>query len=222
MKIYGTQNSRAVRPIWTAEEMGLKYELDMMPFPPRVFQKEYLETNMLGTVPYLVDGDVKMTESVAMCQYIVEKYGPTDLCVKPDEKDYPNYLNWLFHSDATLTFPQTVVLRYKFQEPGVADAAIEGYSRWFVSRLKLLERSLENKEYLCSNRFTLADICVSYAINLAQALGIEQALKPNITRWSENLLSRPAFLKSKEYKYEEDIRNENSCWLWKYFRFKCN
>ena len=204
MKIYGTQNSRAVRPIWTAEEMGLKYELDMMPFPPRVFQKEYLETNMLGTVPYLVDGDIKMTESVAMCQYIVEKYGPTELCVKPDEKDYPNYLNWLFHSDATLTFPQTVVLRYKFQEPGVADAAVEGYSRWFVSRLKLLESSLENKEYLCSNRFTLADICVSYAINLAQALGIEQALKPNITRWSENLFSRPAFIKSKEYKYEED------------------
>ena len=195
MKIYGTQSSRAVRPIWTAEEMGLEYELDMMPFPPRVFQKEYLETNMLGTVPYLVDGDVKMTESVAMCQYIVEKYGPTDLCVKPDEKDYPNYLNWLFHSDATLTFPQTVVLRYKFQEPGVADAAVDGYSRWFVSRLKLLERSLENKEYLCSNRFTLADICVSYAINLAQALGIEQALKPNIKRWSENLFEREAFKK---------------------------
>ena len=105
--------------------MGLEYELDMMPFPPRVFQKEYLETNMLGTVPYLVDGDVKMTESVAMCQYIVEKYGPTDLCVQPDEKDYPNYLNWLFHSDATLTFPQTVVLRYKFQEPGVAYGAVE-------------------------------------------------------------------------------------------------
>ena len=196
MKIYGTQNSRALRPIWTAEEMGLEYELDMMPFPPRVFQKEYLETNMLGTVPYLVDGDVKMTESVAMCQYIVEKYGPTDLCVQPNEKDYPNYLNWLFHSDATLTFPQTVVLRYKFQEPGVADGAVEGYSRWFVSRLKLLESSLEGKEYLCSNRFTIADICVSYAIHLASNLEIHQALKPNIKRWSKNLFEREAFKKA--------------------------
>ena len=45
----------------------------------------------------------------------------------PDEADYPAYLNWLYHSDATLTFPQTVVLRYKLQEPGVADAAVEGY-----------------------------------------------------------------------------------------------
>ena len=204
IKIYGTENSRAMRPIWTAEEMGLDYELIMMPFPPRVFMKEYLDINILGTVPYMIDGDVKMTESVGISQYLVEKYGPSDLQVQPNENDYPAYLNWLYHSDATLTFPQTVVLRYKFQEPGVADAAIDGYSRWFVSRLKLLEKSLNNKEYLCSGRFTLADICVSYAINLADALGIEQAFKPNIKRWSKNLFSRPAFIKSKSYKYEQE------------------
>ena len=204
IKIYGTENSRAMRPIWTAEEMGLDYELIMMPFPPRVFMKEYLDINILGTVPYMIDGDIRMTESVAISQYFVERYGPTDLQVTADEKDYPLYLNWLYHSDATPTFPQTVVLRYKYQEPGVADAAVEGYSRWFVSRLKLLEESLNNKEYLCSNRFTLADICVSYAINLAEALGIEQAFKPNIKRWSENLFSRPAFIKSKNYKYEPE------------------
>ena len=204
IKIYGTENSRAMRPIWTAEEMGLDYELIMMPFPPRVFMKEYLDINILGTVPYMIDGDVKMTESVGISQYLVEKYGPSDLQVQPNENDYPAYLNWLYHSDATLTFPQTVVLRYKFQEPGVADAAIDGYSRWFVSRLKLLEKSLNNKDYLCSGRFTLADICVSYAINLADALGIEQAFKPNIKRWSKNLFSRPAFIKSKSYKYEQE------------------
>ena len=203
IKIYATENSRSVRPIWTAEELDIDYELEMMPFPPRVFKKEYLDVNMLGTVPYLIDGDTKMTESVAMCQYLVEKFGPSDLQVKPNEVDYPNYLNWLFHADATLTFPQTVVLRYKFQEPGVADGAVEGYSRWFVSRLKLLESSLADREFLCSNRFTIADICVSYAINLAEALGIEQAMKPNIKRWTKNLFKREAFLKAKSLKYEE-------------------
>ena len=203
IKIWGTENSRAMRPIWTAEEMGLDYELNMMPFPPRVFMKEYLDVNMLGTIPYLVDDQVKMTESVAMSQYLVEKYGPTDLRVTPDEPDYPAYLNWLYHSDATLTFPQTVVLRYKLQEPGVADAAVEGYSRWFVSRLKLLESSLEDKEYLCSDRFTIADICVSYAINLADSLGIQQAFKTNNKRWTDKLFEREAFKKSKSYKFKE-------------------
>jgi glutathione S-transferase len=203
IKIWATQGSRAIRPIWTAEEMGLDYELTMMPFPPRVFMKEYLDVNMLGTIPYLADGDVKMTESVAMAQYLVEKYGPTDLRVSPDETDYPSYLNWLFHSDATLTFPQTVVLRYKLQEPGVADAAVDGYSRWFVSRLKLLETTLEDREFLCSDRFTIADICVSYAITLADSLGIEQAFKPNIKRWTDMLFERAAYKKSMSYKHEE-------------------
>ena len=72
IKIYATENSRSVRPIWTAEELGIDYELEMMPFPPRVFKKEYLDVNMLGTVPYLIDGDIKMTESVEMCQYLIE------------------------------------------------------------------------------------------------------------------------------------------------------
>ena len=94
IKIYGTENSRAMRPIWTAEEMGLDYELIMMPFPPRVFMKEYLDVNILGTVPYMIDGDVKMTESVGISQYLVEKYGPSDLQVQPNENDYPAYLNW--------------------------------------------------------------------------------------------------------------------------------
>ena len=202
IKIWATQGSRAIRPIWTAEEMGLDYELTMMPFPPRVFMKEYLDVNMLGTIPYLTDGEVKMTESVAMAQYLVEKYGPTDLRVSSDEPDYPSYLNWLFHSDATLTFPQTVVLRYKLQEPGVADAAVDGYSRWFVSRLKLLETTLEDREYLCSDRFTIADICVSYAITLADSLGIEQAFKPNIKRWTDMLFERAAYKKSMSFKHE--------------------
>ena len=88
IKIWGTESSRAMRPIWTAEEMGIEYELEMMPFPPRVFMKEFLDVNMLGTIPYLIDGEVKMTESVAMSQYLVEKYGPTDLRVMPDEPDF--------------------------------------------------------------------------------------------------------------------------------------
>ena len=203
IKIWGTESSRAMRPIWTAEEMGIEYELEMMPFPPRVFMKEFLDVNMLGTIPYMIDGEVKMTESVAMCQYLVEKYGPTKLKVEPNEADYASYLNWLFHSEATLTFPQTVYLRYTFQETGVADKAAEGYRRWFIARLKLLEKSLNKQEFLCCNRFTIADICVSYAFVVAESLGIEQAFKPNIKRYTDMLFEREAFKRSKSYKFEE-------------------
>ena len=203
LKIFGCNDSRHVRVLWTAEEMNLDYQLEMMPFPPRFLQKEYLDTNILGTVPYLIDGDIEMTESVAICQYLAEKYGPTDLKVNPDEDDFPAYLNWMAHSDATLTFPQTVYLRYAFQEIGVADNAAEGYKRWFVARLKLLENTLKEKEYLCGNRLTLADICVGYAIYLAKCLNIEQALKPNIVRWTNMLFEREAFKKAISLRHED-------------------
>src|SRR5260370_25731932 len=45
------------------EEMGLPYDLKMLPFPPRVFAKEYLALNPLGTIPLMIDGETRMTES---------------------------------------------------------------------------------------------------------------------------------------------------------------
>ena len=202
IKIYSCNDSRGVRPMWTAEEMGLEYESEMMPFPPRFLHKEFMDVNILGTIPYLIDGEVEMTESVAMCQYLVDLYGPTDLKVASHEPDYHHYLNWLAHSDATLTFPQTVVLRYTFQEVGVADNAAEGYRRWFVARLKLLEKSLDTREFLCSGRFTIADICVSYAIYLAKTLQIEEAFKPNIKRWTDMLFDKPSFQRDISQRYD--------------------
>ena len=203
IKIYSCAGSRGMRPIWTAEEMGLDYEVEMMPFPPRFLHKDFMDINILGTVPYLIDGEVRMTESVAMSQYMVDRYGPSDLKVATNEDDYGDYLNWLSHSDATLTFPQTVFLRYTLQEIGVADKAAEGYRRWFIARLKLLEESLNNREYLCSNRFTIADICVSYALFLAKSLGIDEAFKPNISRWTSMLFERKAFKKIKDFSHDE-------------------
>ena len=185
IKIYSCEGSRGMRPMWTLEEMNIDYEVEMLPFPPRVFSPKYLEVNSLGAIPYLEDGNVRMTESVSMCQYFVEKYGPTDLQVRPDEDDFAAYLNWLAHSDAIPTFPQTVILRYIPQEPGLVDAAAAEYRKWFISRLRLLEKNLEDKEYLCFNRLTIVDICVSYVIYLASTLDIDQAFKPNIKKLTE-------------------------------------
>src|SRR5476651_2095528 len=67
--------------------------------------------NPLGTVPLLLDGDIRMTESAAIAQYLVTRYGPTPLAVGVEEPDYGAFLNWLHFGEATLTFPQTLVLR---------------------------------------------------------------------------------------------------------------
>ena len=89
----------------------------MLPFPPRVFAKEYLALNPLGTIPFMIDGETKMTESSGICHYLGTRHGPTPLVVGPDDPSYGAFLNWMYFSDATLTFPQTLVLRYSQLEP---------------------------------------------------------------------------------------------------------
>merc|ERR1712135_88547 len=76
------------------------------------------------------------TESCGIPLYLVEKYGPTTLRVAPDEPDFAAYLNWITHADATLTFPQTVYLRFVLQEPqNKLQKAGEAYAKWFFARL---------------------------------------------------------------------------------------
>ena len=105
--LYHCYAARSFRPLWMLEELGLPYNLKMLPFPPRVFAKEYLALNPLGTIPFMIDGETRMTESSAICHYLGTKYGPTQLIVGLDEPAYGAFLNWMYFSDATLTFPQT-------------------------------------------------------------------------------------------------------------------
>lgn len=201
MKLYHCANARSLRPLWALEELELDYALELLPFPPRVFQKEYLAINPLGTIPFFVDGDATMTESSGICAYLVEKYGPTPLRVAPDEPDFARYLNWLYFSDATLTFPQTLVLRYTQLEPleRRLPQAVTDYSKWFLGRLRAVETALVDREYLAAGRFTIADICIAYALHLADTL---PPLKDQITPLSrahlERMRERPAFQRAME------------------------
>jgi glutathione S-transferase len=168
--LYHCLSARSFRPLWTLEEMGLPYELKVLPFPPRAVAKEYFEINVLGTVPFLIDGETRMSESAAICEYLAVKHGPTPLAVRPEEKDFGLWLNWLHQSDATLTFPQTLVLRYaRFEPPERRQPQVaEDYAKWFLGRLRMLDAHLLNHEWLAAGRFTTADIAVGYALMLAE------------------------------------------------------
>jgi glutathione S-transferase len=200
MKLYHCKGARSLRAVWALEEMGLPYDLVSLQFPPRVFHRDYKDVNPLGTVPALVDGALTLTESAGICQYLAEKYGPTSLGVTRDELDFGLYVNWLHRSDATLTFPQTLVLRYSLLEPEdrrqpqVAD----DYRKWFLARWRSVDSGLDGRDYLCAGRFTMADIAVGYALHLARTLGIDEAFTDNVRGWWDRLSQRPAYLRACE------------------------
>ena len=198
MKLYHCKDARSLRPLWALEEMGLDYDLINMTFPPRATYEGYLDINPVGTVPAFVDGDVTLTESSGICQYLAEKYGPTSLGLTVNDPGYGEYLNWLHRSDATLTFPQTLVLRYTQLEPEErrVPQVVADYSQWYLSRLRSVEQALEGNDFLVNNTFTMADVAVGYALYLGRSLGLDERYKPNCQAYLERLIARPAFIKA--------------------------
>lgn len=201
MRLYHCSDARSFRPLWTLEELGLAYELTNMPFPPRSRFEGYLAINPLGTVPTFVDGELTMTESTAICHYLVDRAAPNTLRVDASEPAYGAYLNWLYRSDATLTFPQTIVLRYSRLEPEARrlPQAVEDYSIWYLSRLRSVEAALaDGREHLCAGRFTIADIAVHYALYLGESLGLDERYGPHCRDYLQRLKQRPAFARALE------------------------
>lgn len=195
LHLWHCENARSFRALWALEELGLDYELHMLPFPPRAHDKGYFAENPLGTIPLLVDGDTRMTESSAIAHYLAMKHGCGRFAVAPDHAEYGAYLNWLHHGEATLTFPQTLVLRYGFLEPPERrqPQVAEDYAAWFLGRLKLLDQALaDGREFLLADGFSMADISVGYAIQLALAIRLGDRLPPACLAWHERLTERPA------------------------------
>ena len=193
--LYHCAAARSFRRLWTLEELGLRYDLKMLPFPPRVFAKEYLGINPLGTIPLLLDGDTRMTESAAIAQYLVTRYGPTPLAVNLEEKDYGAFLNWLHFGEATLTFPQTLVLRYTQLEPEErrSPQVAADYAKWFLGRLRGLEAAMGKGDTVCAGRFTAADISVGYALLLAQRIGLSKDFGPGVAAYWQRLQARDGY-----------------------------
>ena len=197
IRLYHCTDARSFRPLWALEELELAYDLTVMPFPPRYRAKEFMAINPLGTIPALVDGETFMTESAAILQYLVTRHGPSPLAVEAGDAAYGAWLNWLHFGEATLTFPQTLVLRYRRFEPGKAEVVADDYAKWFLSRLKAVDRALEHGDWLCAGGFTAADISVGYALLLAANLGLDAEFSPAIAAYWRRLQARQGFQAAK-------------------------
>jgi glutathione S-transferase len=198
IKLYHCRDARSFRALWALEELALPYELELMPFPPRSRVPGYRDLNPLGTVPVFFDGEHRMTESSAIAHYLGAKYGPTDLVVAPHEPAFADYMNFLVMGEATLTFPQTIVLRYTRLEPPERRAAqaAEDYRKWFLSRLRAAS-TMTGEDYVCAGRFTMADISFAYALLLAETLGMAGEFPDKIGVYWQAMQAREGFQKAK-------------------------
>jgi len=201
--------SRGFRVLWTLEELQLPYKLVFLPFPPRYFAPWFLEENPLGTMPYLVDGDARLTESVAICQYISGKYDDR-LAVAPTSPEYGQWLMWSHFAEATMNYTLSVGLRYGWIErgPNRKPDVVEFYKARFLEKVEYLSSGLGDKEFLVESRFTIADICVAYNFVLAEYMGYMELAPANVQAYWARLKERPAFQRCLEIERDSPVAKE--------------
>jgi glutathione S-transferase len=193
LKVYHSQGARSLRVLWLCEEMGLPYETaEASFFKP---SDEFKAVNPLRTVPALQDGDVRMIESVAMMMYIMSKYGPTDLEVKPDEPGYASYLQFMLFGEAGVAAYGNPLVATRFMAPDDQKQNwTAGYLKTAIlKRLEFVADCLGGKDYLAADRFTAADISVSYIVTGAKFAGIENDIPAGVKMYVDKLWQRPAF-----------------------------
>jgi glutathione S-transferase len=193
LKIYHAPRTRSVRIIWMLEEMGLDYEVIKTAFP--VTDPEFLVINPTGTFPLFVDGEVRLTESIAILQYLAARYGPTPMSVKADEPGFADYLQFLEVGEATLATPLTVAVRTRFMAPEdqKANWTAESCKSVFLDRLQLVNSQLKTKAFMAADRFTAADISVGYALGFGEGLRLAGGYDPVLVDYWRRLQARPAY-----------------------------
>ena len=195
--IYHSPRSRSLRVLWALEEMGLEYETAVGSL--RDPSPEFKAANPALTVPAMVDGDVVITESVAIMLYVAERYGPTPLALKGGDPGFADYCQFLVFGEAGLAAPMNAVVGTRFMAPDdqkenfTVNMVLEGFFR----RMRLVENRLDSQAYLAGDHFTLADISVGYTVGLAAGfLGLGDMIAPHVLAWHHKVTQRPAFLRA--------------------------
>lgn len=167
--VYG--RGRGFRVVWLLEELGVTYRLrdvDMLAGVEN--DAEFLRVNPAGFIPALVDGDVTMVESVAIMEYLLARHGPTSLAPQPASPTFPAYLQFLHLGEAGMAASLYWVLNARRlpTEAERMNPTARHALRQYANRLGIVRRRLGEVPYLAGDAFTVADISVAYALDMAE------------------------------------------------------
>ncbi len=196
--IYHVPISRSMRIIWLCEELELPYRVHPVDFSPRYrASPEWRRMNPVGKVPVMVDGDLKLFESGAMIDYILEQYGEGRLMPPPGTDAHALYRQWCWFAEATFARPVGEVVNHRRAFPDGAD--YEDVIDEMRGRVQLccdaLDAELNGKTWIMGAMFTAADILVGQTLLMATRF-TRPSLGTALTGYFERISKRPAYIKA--------------------------
>lgn len=199
LTIYGVLRSRASRPIWLCHEAGVAfdhvpvvqgYRAASAPGVMRSDSAEYRAVNPMGQVPALRDGDLVLTESLAICLHLAREHGGALGPQTAAEAALAE--NWALFA-ATAIEPDA--LDVLMPPEGDTEAALAARIARLHRPFTALEATLANAEWLMGGRFTVADLMVAECLRYAAGHAPLMDAFPQVKAWLARCHARPAFQK---------------------------
>ena len=191
MKVHHLNNSRSQRILWLLEELGLDYEI--VPYTrdttTNLAPPELEAVHPLGKSPVFEDGDIKIAESGAIVEYVVDKYGAA---LKPkSEADKVAHSEWLHYAEGSAMLPLMMNL-YLMRLGEAAAPLMPRVNSETTNHLDYVAGALGDRQFLVGDNITGADIQMSFALEVARNFG-RLAAYPAMNAYLSRLQARPAY-----------------------------
>ena len=198
LKVHFVAGTRAGRVVWLLEELGLEYEVNIMPFTKEGLKSpEHRSRHALGRVPVLEDGDISIFESGAIIDYVLERHKNGGLKPNSDAPEFPFYLQWYHYCEGMVMPPMNQIVVQTILLPADRrDEAVLNQAKKLLSKaLAPVNDVLAGKDYLIGD-FSAADLMLGHSCFMANRLGCVTDDMQNIKDYVARIDSRPAFKKA--------------------------
>lgn len=191
IQIHHLNNSRSQRVLWLLEEMDLSYEIipyrRMSPVP--LAPPELKKVHPLGKSPVMVDGAIRIAESGAIVEYLIETYGKGGFKPRHGTAEYWTYVEWLHYAEGSAMLPLMLSLYSGMLGEGAAPLRPRIESE-IANHFGYMESCLEGRQFFVGDTLTGADIQLLFVL---EAAGEELKAFPGLSAYRERMQARPAY-----------------------------
>ena len=188
---YTNPMSRGQIARWMLEEVGAPYEQRIVQYGPEMKGPDYRAINPMGKVPAIVHDGKVVTECAAICAYLAEAFPEAGLA--PTAEERADYYRWMFFGAGPLE--QAIINHAMKWESPEDKQAMLGYGSYELA-VETLVGWLADRDYVCGDRFTAADVYVGAQVDWGQAFGTLPP-HPVFATYAERLRARPAYQRGK-------------------------
>jgi glutathione S-transferase len=189
VKLYFAPRTRATRPRWMLEELGAPYELVILDLDTKQnMEPGYRRVHPLGQVPALVDGDVTVFESIAICMHLADRFPDRRLAPPVSSPLRALYYQWLLFCPSTI---EPAIGRWAQHGGEVTEVEREKARTRFAEAADVLTKTLATGEYMLGPAFSTVDVIVGSNLNWARRVGLLEGRKA-LSGYVDRMLSRPA------------------------------